>query len=155
MHRAKGTKAFFHKSTIELKSGRRRRSGRSMINDGTRSRSAKRGDNHFDIKGGVDGSFLVEEARKTVRNPYRTKISWDPMIAKRIGEAAVPGPTDALDVGTPAVTPLAQTDDTRITSACKNTSHAASNIAAIMAIQKLEDQLDAMHLAPSGLRRCN
>ena len=51
------------------------------------------------------------------------------MIGEKTGEAAVPGPSSAHE-----------------------TSHAASNVAAILAIQKLEAQLDVIHLAPSGLR---
>ena len=51
------------------------------------------------------------------------------MVARRIGDAAVPGPQDV-----------------------QNTNQVASSVAAILAIQKLEGQLGAMHLAPSGLR---
>ena len=71
------------------------------------------------------------------------------MNAKRIGDAAVPGPPDAQVVGTPADLPRECAEGLLSASGSNDTSHAASNIAAIMAIQKLEDQLDAMHLAPS------
>ena len=58
------------------------------------------------------------------------------MNAKRIGEAAVPGPTVAHVLGTPADPPPECAAGQQSASGSNDTSHAVFNIAAILAIKK-------------------